>query len=119
MNTTQFGYQLLTILSESNSIRRLIEFIRDSKYFTNCQPINKYKFGYIYQIPLNLWMTSTGIDPHTLPLRHDISDYQDGSIWIDHNFERDAEYNGFQDDDGPMFVYIGIDNYSKEFDEEE
>jgi hypothetical protein len=119
---TSFGKKILEMLSMTRSVARLVEYFRDTEYFSNCSPIDKFKPGYLYSIQLNRWRDATGIDAETLSTRWTDADTlpatEDGRIWVDHYFERDSSGDGYQEDDGPRYVFISLYDYNGEFDDD-
>jgi len=116
--TTIFGQAILDIINMTQSMKPVIEYIIDSKYFDNCQPTDQYKVGYLYQIPLKTWTTATGIHTDRLPTKYHRNSFpvaSDGFIWVDFDFEDDGEGNGYTETEGQRFVYISLYNYNGEF----
>jgi len=63
---TELGNTILRILKETKSISSLVEYLRDNELFKNGEPIDQYKYGYLYKIGLEEWTKATGIDANTL-----------------------------------------------------
>jgi len=70
MMTTELGTKIEDILRQTSSITSLVEFLRDNELFTRCEPIDEYKYGYLYRIGFEEWTKATGIDPESLLTRY-------------------------------------------------
>jgi hypothetical protein len=121
--STTFGQQIFDLLAMTHSVARLVEFLRDGEHFNEHSQIDNLKYGYLYSIPIAKWTSLTGIDTETLSTRWGDTDAlpltDDGRIWVDYYFERDAAGDGYQEDEGPMYVFISLDDYNGEFDDDE
>jgi hypothetical protein len=121
--TTTIGQQIIDLLAMTHSVARLVEFLRDREYFNECVSIDYLKPGYIYSIQINKWKHVTGIDPETLSTRWADTDVlpptDDGLIWVDHYFELNTDGHGYQEDEGPRYVFISLHAYNGEFDDDE
>jgi hypothetical protein len=123
MMRTELGNTILRILKETKSISSLVEYLRDNELFKNGEPIDQYKYGYLYKIGLEQWTKATGIDANTLPDRYwpdgSIPFTDDGLLWTDFDFEDDGNGNSYYEHDGTKYVYIALDNYTGQFDNDE
>jgi hypothetical protein len=121
--TTTIGQEIIDLLSMTHSVARLVEFLRDRECFNECASIDDLKPGYIYMIYMDKWMNATGIDAKTLSTRWADTDAlpptYDGRIWVDHYFERNKDGEGYQEDEGPRYVFISLNDYNGEFDDDE
>lgn len=105
MMHTELGKTIIRILIETESIASVVEYLRDNELFLNCEPIDQYKYAYLYKIGLDQWIKATGID--TLPNRYSTELSEDGRLWIEY------------ENDGTQYVYIALDNYTGQFDNDE
>lgn len=123
MMTTELGIKIEDILRQTSSISSLVEFLRDNELFTSCEPIDEYKYGYLYRIGFKEWTKATGIDPESLPTRYTyrftLPSTQDGHIWTDFDFEMDSYGNRYYENEGTRYVFIAIDNYDGRFNNDE
>jgi hypothetical protein len=122
MMRTELGNTIVRILNETASISSLVEYLRDNELFKNNEPIDQYKYGYLYKIGLEQWTKATGIDTNTLPNRNytdSIPMADDGLLWVDFDFEDDGNDNRYYEHDGTQYVYIRLDNYTGQFDNDE
>lgn len=120
MMRTELGNTITNVLEMTHSVANLVEYLRNNEIFTNSEPADVNKPGYLYRIGLNDWMNATGIDAATLSTRwaetNALPTLDDGRIWVDFDFEYDVNGNGFIEDEGPRFVFIALDNYNGQFD---
>ena len=119
---TELGNTIVRILKETASISSLVEYLRDNELFKNNEPIDQYKYGYLYKIGLEQWTKATGIDANTLPNRNytdSIPMADDGLLWVDFDFEDDGNDNRYYEHDGTQYVYIRLDNYTGQFDNDD
>jgi len=123
MMRTELGNTIERILKETTSITSLVEYLRDNELFKNNEPADQYKYGYLYKIGLEQWTKATGIDTNTLPNRYSsestLPPVEDGRIWTDFDFEDDGNGNSYYEHDGTKYVYIALDNYTGQFDNDE
>jgi len=123
MTTTIMGKQIFDVLSMTHSVASLVEFLRDNDYFPDCSAIDPLKPGYLYMISMNRWTQATGINAETLSTRWADTDVlpptDDGRIWVDNYFERNSSGDGYQEDEGPRYVFISLQDYKGEFDDDE
>ena len=123
MMRTELGNTIERILGETASIANLVEYLRDNELFNNCQPADQYKYGYLYRIGLEHWMKATGIETNTLSTRYSsdstLPPADDGLLWVDFDFEDDGNGNSYYENDGTKYVYIALDNYNGQFDNDE
>ena len=123
MMRTELGNTIERILKETASITSLVEYLRDNELFNNNEPADQYKYGYLYRIGLEQWTKATGIDTNTLPNRYSsestLPPVEDGRIWTDFDFEDDGNGNSYYEHDGTKYVYIALDNYTGQFDNDE
>ena len=123
MMRTEHGNTIERILAETASIANLVEYLRNNELFSNNEPIDQYKYGYLYKIGREQWTKATGIDANTLPSRYSpegsLPPAEDGLIWVDFEFEDDGNGNSYYENDGTKYVYIALDNYNGQFDNDE
>ena len=123
MNCTQLGTTIVSILKETESINSLVEYLRDNELFLNCEPVDQYKYGYLYKIGVDEWTKATGIETKKLSDRYyregPLPMADDGLLWLDFDFEDDGHGNSYYEHDGTQYVYIALDNYTGQFDNDE
>ena len=120
MMPTQLGTTIEQLIQETRSIASLVEYLRDNELFVNCEPVDQYKFGFLYKIGLDEWTKATGIDPELLPTRYSLNELtEDGRLWTDFDFEDDGNGNSYYEHDGTQYVYIALDNYTGQFDNDD
>jgi hypothetical protein len=121
--TTTIGNKMIELLSMTHSVASLVEYLRDREYFNEYATIDYLKSGYLYSIPMDKWKNTTGIDAETLSTRWADTDAlpptYDGCIWVDHYFERNKAGEGYQEDEGPRYVFISLYDYNGELDDDE
>jgi hypothetical protein len=123
MMRTEHGNTIERILQETASITSVVEYLRNNELFKNSEPTDQYKYGYLYQIELEEWTKTTGIDANTLPTRYSregsLPPAEDGLLWVDYDFEDDGNGNSYYETEGTKYVYIALDNYTGQFDNDE
>jgi hypothetical protein len=103
--TTTLKQSILSLLKETQSVDRLVEYFRDNQLFDkfNTFEIPRYQPYYLYQIPVEVWEEITDIDREVVDF---LPVVMDGAIYIDRYF--DPDYKDY--DSADRYVYLSIDN---------